>query len=102
MLRPPPTLPRVTAALGAAGRLFGTRSAYVLGRSRAAGLLPARYAVWAGLHEAGMTLAAIGAASGGRHGDSVAHGVRQARRRAAEDAEYAAAIALIAQEVRDA
>lgn len=89
------------AALGAAERLFRTPRAHILGRSRSRGLMLVRHAVTAALRECGASWVAIGRAMG-RDTSTVQHSVKVARRLAAADAEYAAAIRAIADEARSA
>lgn len=89
----------VRAALDAAAALWSVPPVHLLGRSRAATLSIRRAAVWAALHAAGLSSPVIGQAFARDH-TTVLYGVRGARRRAAEDADYAAAVALITEEAR--
>lgn len=92
----PSDLARVTAA---AERVLGVPASFMTGYSRAPRVVAARDAVWAALRDRGVPGYAIARAAG-RHPSTIWHGVKVARARAANDAEYAQAIRAIGEEVR--
>jgi transglutaminase-like putative cysteine protease len=86
-------------ATDAAARVLGVPSTFMSGYSRAPRVVAGRDAVWAALRDQGVPWSAIAAATG-RNENTVKHGVKVARARAAVDAAYAEAIRAIAEEVK--
>ncbi len=98
-MRPPLTPSRVAAALAAARELYGVTPAVVLGRSQSRGVVPVRHAVVAALHEACEVSSLELGRRFERDHTTILYSIAAARGRAARDAEYAAALALIAHEI---
>ena len=92
---------RAKAAITSAAMIFEVEPAAIIGQDRAAQLVVARYAAMAALRRWGYSWSVIGRYLNRDH-TTVMHGTSRARRLADEDAEYAAAIELIADEVRAA
>ena len=100
MIRYPLSPPRVAAALDAARLTFGVEPRVILSLRRDPPTALARFAVWLALSEGcGAGVLHLGRRFERDH-TTVVHGLQRARRFVAEDAEYAAAVALITAEVR--
>jgi hypothetical protein len=89
----------LSRATDAAARVLGVPSTFMSGYSRAPRVVAGRDAVWAALRDRGVSYYAI-ARLCGRAEQTVAHGVKVARARAAHDPAYAEAIRAIAEEVK--
>lgn len=93
---------RLQAALNTAHKCFDIEPRALLNRGRRPPIAHARQAVWAALYEACDTSYPELARLFQRDNQTVLYGVRVARGRAVEDAEYRAVIELIVREVRAA